>query len=86
MSEIKIYTTRLCGYCHRAKALLQSKDLPYEEVAVDGDRDARIMLHAKTGSRTVPQIWINDHYVGGCMELYALERSGGIDELLKKGR
>ena len=84
MSDIKIYTTRMCGFCHRAKALLKSKQLAFQEIAVDGDRQARQMLLEKTGSHTVPQIWIKDQYVGGCMELYALERSGGIDALMNQ--
>jgi len=82
VNKIKIYTTRVCGFCHQAKALLASKQLRFEEIPVDGDREARQMLLQKTGSRTVPQIWINGKYVGGCMELYALDRDGSIEALL----
>ena len=82
MSNITIYTTRFCGFCHRAKALLTSKQVPFNEIPVDGDRAAREKLLEQTGSHTVPQIWIGDNYVGGCTELYALEHAGKLDKLL----
>ncbi|WP_370980163.1 glutaredoxin 3 [Agaribacterium sp. ZY112] len=82
MSEIRIYTTRFCPFCIRAKHLLKSKSVAFREFKVDGDRAARQKLLAETGSHTVPQIWIGKHYVGGCDELYMLERSGKLDSLL----
>jgi len=78
----KIYTTRYCGFCFRAKRLLDSKGVKYEEVAIDGDREARIKLQQMTGQTTVPQIWIGETHVGGCDDLYALERSGRLDQML----
>lgn len=79
---VKIYTTRFCGFCMRAKQLLQAKGVAYDEIPVDGDHEMRQKLAQQTGSRTVPQIWIGSHYVGGCNELYALERAGKLDGLL----
>jgi glutaredoxin 3 len=66
----------------RAKQLLQAKGVDYNEIPVDGDHAMRRKLAAETGSSTVPQIWIGDHYVGGCNELYALEHAGKLDTLL----
>ncbi len=82
MIEVVIYTTRYCGYCHRAKALLDSKGVPYKEVPLDGDREGRIALMHKSGRRTVPQIWVGDMHVGGCEELMALDQSGALDQML----
>ncbi len=82
MPEITIYTTRFCGFCFRAKQLLKSKQLEFKEVPVDGDRAARQALAERSGRTTVPQIWIGEHHVGGCDELYAAERSGELDRLL----
>ncbi|WP_096087026.1 glutaredoxin 3 [Agaribacterium haliotis] len=82
MAKIKIFTTRFCPYCVRAKQLLKQKGQQFDETAVDGDRAARQRLYKKTGSPTVPQIWIGASYVGGCDELYALERAGKLDQLL----
>lgn len=78
----EIYTTRFCGFCMRAKRLLTSKGIEFKEIAVDGNREMRETLSSRTGSHTVPQIWINGTYVGGCDELYAIERSGTLDTLL----
>lgn len=82
MADIRIYTTTICPYCVRAKQLLQRKGLAYEEIDVSGDHDTRHWLVQTTGRRTVPQIFINDTPVGGCDELYALERAGELDLLL----
>ena len=83
MSNIQIYTTRTCGYCYRAKQLLQRKGLVFQEIAVDGDRKARADLLRRTSSPTVPQIWIGEHYVGGCDELHELDRRGELDALVQ---
>jgi glutaredoxin 3 len=80
MPRIRIYTTRWCGYCVRAKALLESKGLPYEEIALDDDPHFRQMLLELTGGWTVPQILVDGHPIGGYAELYALERAGGLCE------
>jgi len=82
MERIRIYTTRWCGYCVRAKALLESKRLAYEEVHVDGHPDFRARLRVLTGGWTVPQGVIDGRPIGGYTELRALERSGRLDELL----
>jgi len=82
MARIRVYTTRWCGYCVRAKALLDSKGLDYEEVDLDGDPHFRQTLLDLTGGWTVPQILIDGRPIGGYAELWALERSGGLDEAL----
>lgn len=79
---ITIYTTRFCGFCWRAKRLLDSKGLTYDEIAVDGDRKARIELAERSGRSTVPQIWVGEKHVGGCDELHQLEYSGRLDKLV----
>jgi glutaredoxin 3 len=79
--QITIYTTRWCGYCVRAKALLDSKGLAYEEVSLDDDPHFRQTLLDLTGGWTVPQILLDGRPIGGYAELYALERSGRLDSL-----
>jgi glutaredoxin 3 len=84
MKPVKMYTTQVCPYCVRAKALLQQRGVPViEEIRVDlapAERDRMIEL---TGRRTVPQIFIGDTHVGGCDDLIALDRSGGLAPLLQ---
>ncbi len=83
MSDIIIYTTKLCPYCVAAKRLLAKKGARFEEVDVTFDPDGRARMTARAnGSRTVPQIFFGDHHVGGCDELYALEYQGQLDGLL----
>lgn len=82
MAKVTIYTTRLCPFCVRAKQLLEHKQVAYKEIAVDGRSDLRQDLLARTGQRTVPQIWVGETHVGGCDELFALERGGDLDALL----
>jgi glutaredoxin 3 len=82
MPMIRLYTTRWCGYCVRAKALLDGKGLPYEEVSLDGDPGFRARLHEETGGWTVPQIVIDGEPIGGYTELWRLDRSGALDELI----
>jgi glutaredoxin 3 len=83
MPAVVIYTTNLCPYCEAAKALLERKAVAYDEVDVSYDPAGREALRAKAGGRTsVPQIWIGDTHVGGCDDLYALERAGRLDPLL----
>jgi len=77
-----MYTTRWCGYCVRAKALLDSKRLDYEEIHLDEDPDFRAHLHGVTGGWTVPQILIDGRPIGGYTELWRLDREGRLDELL----
>ena len=83
MTSVLIYTTRYCPYCFRAKDLLDSKGIVYQEIAVDNSSELRQEMMTLSGGYTVPQIFINDKSTGGCDELYALERAGKLDELLK---
>ena len=86
MSKVRIYTTPICPYCVRAKALLKKKGATIDEVDVFMDADARQEMEDKSnGARTVPQIFIGEKHVGGCDELYALESEGQLDPLLKAG-
>ena len=82
MSRIQIYTTRWCGYCVRAKALLDGKGLAYEEITLDDDPAFRQHLQELTGGWTVPQILIDGTPIGGYTELWRLDNSGGLDEQL----
>ena len=82
MARIRIYTTRWCGYCVRAKALLDSRGVDYEEIGLDDDPHFRQTLMDLTGGWTVPQILIYDRPVGGYAELWALDRSGQLDDAL----
>ena len=76
-----MYTTRWCGYCVRAKALLDARGLDYEEIDLGEDLD-RARLNELTGGWTVPQIVIDDRSIGGYTELWCLDREGRLDELL----
>lgn len=84
MAKILMYATGVCPYCIRAEQLLRRKGVAdIEKVRVDLDPSRREEMQARTsGARTVPQIFIGDTYVGGCDELYALDRAGGLDPLL----
>ena len=82
MARIQIYTTRWCGYCVRAKALLDAKGLAYEEIALDDDPALPAAAPDLTGGWTVPQILIDGAPIGGYTELWRLERDGRLDELL----
>lgn len=84
MPPITIYTTAYCGYCHAAKRLLTQKAVAFQEIDVGGRPDLREDIRVRSGGRsTVPQIWIGDTHVGGCDDLYALEESGKLDEMLQ---
>jgi glutaredoxin 3 len=78
--KIRMYTTDWCGYCVRAKALLDAKGLPYEEINLEGDPHFRQKLLDLTGGWTVPQILIDGRPIGGYAELYALERAGRLGQ------
>ncbi len=83
MAQIDIYTTFMCPYCSRAKALLEKKGQTYNEIDVSYDAAKREEMTQKAGGRrTVPQIWINGTHVGGSDDLYALERDGKLDAML----
>ncbi|MEM8578392.1 MAG: glutaredoxin 3 [Pseudomonadota bacterium] len=83
MQDVEIYTSPLCGFCHAAKRLLNQKGVAFTEIDVgeEPDRKAEMITRAN-GGRTVPQIFVGDVHVGGCDDLYALERAGKLDPLL----
>jgi glutaredoxin 3 len=80
---IVVYTTGWCPYCQRARSLLTEKGLEIEEINVDEDGKLREEMIARSGRRTVPQIFIGDKHVGGCDDLYALDGSGELDRLIQ---
>ena len=81
MARIRMYSTTWCGYCIRAKALLDRRGLEYEEIVMDDDPAFRQKLLEMTGRWTVPQIFIDDVPIGGYTELWSLDRDGRLDEL-----
>jgi glutaredoxin 3 len=82
MAKIEIYTTPWCGYCARAKALLEKKGAAFEETDVMEDAVKRTEMRERSRRTTVPQIFINGHHIGGSDELAALEQAGKLDALL----
>ena len=82
MSKVTVYSSDYCPYCMRAKALLEKKGIDFEEIKVDGKPQVRADMSQKAGRTSVPQIWIGDTHVGGCDDLFALERAGKLDALL----
>jgi len=84
MSNVTIYTTSTCPFCLRAKQLLDSKQVKYEEIRVDNDPALRAKMTRLAGRRTVPQIFIDNQPFGGCDDLYALEAQGRLDTLLNQ--
>jgi glutaredoxin 3 len=83
VAKVEIYSTSYCPYCMRAKALLRSKGVAFEEIDVTDDAELRAkMIKLAGGRRTVPEIFINGEIIGGCDELYELEQSGELDALL----
>ena len=82
MPKIVIYTTMFCPYCDAAKELLARKGASFEEIDVSSRPDTRLEMTRKAGRTSVPQIWIGEFHVGGCDDLYALDRDGRLDPLL----
>jgi glutaredoxin 3 len=83
MAKVEIYTWETCPFCQRAKELLDSKDVDYNEYMIQGDDDARDKMAARAnGRRTVPQIFIDDVWVGGCDDLHLMEAEGTLDKKL----
>lgn len=82
MAKIEIYTTPFCGYCARAKGLLDKKGAAYEEMDVMMDEKKRAEMRERSKRSTVPQIFINGQHIGGSDELAALEQAGNLDPLL----
>jgi len=84
MSKIEIYTWSWCPFCRRAKGLLDNKGVEYAEYCIDGDEEARDKMAVRAQGRTsLPQIFINDQHIGGCDDIYELDRKGALDSLLK---
>ncbi len=84
LAKIEIYTQPYCPYCSRAKALLDSKSVTYQEIDAPHGTAARAEAIARAGRNTVPQIFIDGQHVGGCDDLVALDRRGGLDPLLAR--
>jgi glutaredoxin 3 len=82
MAKVIMYCSDWCPFCIRAKSLLNKKDVAFEEIRVDGKPDVRAQMAEKAKRTSVPQIWIGELHVGGCDELFALERAGKLDALL----
>ncbi|GAA0567093.1 glutaredoxin 3 [Caenispirillum bisanense] len=82
MATVEIYTSPFCPYCTRAKQLLQSKGVDYKEIDVMMHPDRRREMEDRAGRHTVPQIFIDGTHVGGCDDLMALDRKGGLDPML----
>jgi len=83
VAKVEIYTKTFCGFCVRALHLLESKGVQFEEYVIDGGGPKRVeMIQRANGRTTVPQIFIDGLHVGGCNELYALERDGKLNDLL----
>jgi glutaredoxin 3 len=83
MKPVRMYTTASCPYCTSARQLLAERGvLEIEEIRIDLDPEARVTMQKETSQRTVPQIFIGDLHIGGCDDLYALDRAGSLTPLL----
>jgi glutaredoxin 3 len=80
--SVIMYTTRFCPYCIRARQLFESKGINFRDIAIDRDPALRTEMVEKSRRHTVPQIWVGNEHIGGCDELYALEREQKLDPLL----
>jgi glutaredoxin 3 len=83
MPRVLMYCTSACPFCQAAERLLVEKGVDIEKVRVDLQPARRAEMQQKSGRRTVPQIWIGERHIGGCDDLYDLDRQGGLDPLLK---
>ncbi|MCA9710307.1 MAG: glutaredoxin [Myxococcales bacterium] len=81
-APVVVYTTRWCGYCHAALALLRDRDIEHVEIDVSGNHDARRWMREVTRQSTVPQVFVGGRSIGGYTELAALDRSGELDRML----
>jgi len=82
MVPVQVYTWSNCPFCIRAKDLLSRKDIPFEEIDLDGKDDELTKLRQRTGMRTIPQIFVGDTFVGGFSELAALDAKGELDRMV----
>ena len=85
-SRVIMYATAACPFCQSAERLLVAKGVQIEKIRVDLQPERRAEMIKKSGRRTVPQIWIGERHIGGCDDLYALDREGGLDPLLEKAK
>jgi glutaredoxin 3 len=83
VAKVLMYCTAACPFCQSAERLLVEKGVTIEKIRVDLEPARRAEMTQKSGRRTVPQIWIGDRHVGGCDDLYDLDRRGGLDPLLR---
>jgi glutaredoxin 3 len=83
MPKVLMYCTAACPFCQAAERLLADKGAPVDKVRVDLEPARRAEMARKSGRRTVPQIWIGERHIGGCDDLYELDRQGGLEPLLK---
>ena len=83
MARVEMYVKSFCPYCYRAEKLLESKGVEYETYELNSPDLRQEMIRRANGRTTVPQIFIDDHHVGGCDDLYALDREGKLEQLLK---
>ena len=83
MKDVKMYCWTWCPYCIRAKQLLDAKGVKYQEGLIDGDREALQNLKKQTGSGTVPQIFVDGQFVGGCDDIYQMDAEGRFEEVFK---
>jgi glutaredoxin 3 len=83
MARVLMYATAACPFCQSAERLLLAKGAQLEKIRVDLEPARRAEMTQKSGRHTVPQIWIGERHIGGCDDLYALEREGGLDPLLE---
>ena len=83
VARVEIYVKTFCPYCYRAEQLLQSKGVEFETYLLDSPERRHEMIERANGRTTVPQIFINEQHVGGCDDLYALDRAGKLEQLLK---
>ncbi len=84
MPSFLLYTTQYCGFCHRAKELLDSLGIVYQEISVDNSPQLRQEMINLSGGTTVPQIFIDEKPIGGCNELFALMQSGKLDQIINQ--
>ena len=82
MVDVLMYSTSWCPFCVRAKRLLTEKGVVFTDIDISGSGELRQEMIQRSGQRTVPQIWIGEQHIGGCDDLYALERKGQLDSLL----
>ncbi|WP_095108838.1 glutaredoxin 3 [Pseudomonas sp. Irchel 3E20] len=83
MTAVVVYSSDYCPFCSRAKHLLASKGVAFDEIKVDGKPQVRAEMAQKAGRTSVPQIWVGTTHVGGCDDLFALDRAGKLDALLR---